>query len=139
MADVVVKETGTARGRGVFAQRRFAAGEVVEVAPVVLCDGRFEQVPAGVRELLFDWGALAGAGVHGHGLALGYGSLYNHANPANLRYAADAEARTLRFVAAREIAPGEELTINYNDAAGASAPDGGYWFDRHAIVELGAK
>jgi hypothetical protein len=32
---VYVKDTGTAKGRGVFALRDFTAGEVIELCPVV--------------------------------------------------------------------------------------------------------
>ena len=42
-----------------------------------------------------------------HCPALGYGSLYNHGNPANMRYEGDDEAKVLRFVAIRAIAAGE--------------------------------
>ena len=90
----------------------------------------YERIPAEVRELLFNWSALAGAPA-AHGLALGYGSLYNHDNPANLRYEADAPERLLRFIAARDVAAGEELTINYNDAGGVHAVEDDTWFARH--------
>ncbi len=130
---VYVADTGSARGRGVFAARAFAAGELVESAPVVLCNGRFEALPAELRALLFDWAHLAGAR-SGHALALGYGSLYNHDNPANLRYEAESQRHRLRFVAARDIAVGEELTINYNAAGGGHASAQDNWFERHGVA-----
>ncbi len=37
-APVWVQDTGTPRGRGVFAARNFAVGEVVEHAPVLVLD-----------------------------------------------------------------------------------------------------
>lgn len=129
-AGLYVAHTGTPKGRGVYAGRAYAAGELVELAPVVLFDGAFGSIPAEIRELLFNWSALAGAPA-AHGLALGYGSLYNHDNPANLRYEADAPQRLLRFIAARDVAADEELTINYNEAGGVHAVDDDAWFDRH--------
>jgi hypothetical protein len=130
-----VAHTGTAKGRGVYAARAYAAGEVVELAPVILFDGKFNAIPSEVRELLFNWSALAGVPV-AHGLALGYGSLYNHDNPANLRYEADAASRVLRFIAARDVAVGEELTINYNDARGVHTEEGDTWFAKHGIEAI---
>jgi uncharacterized protein len=94
-----------ARGRGVFATRSFAEGDVVEVCPTVeisegggdLADYLFESTTEG-RFLV----------------VLGFGMLYNHAAEPNLDYYQD-EAGTLEFVAKRRIERGEELTITYGD------------------------
>jgi hypothetical protein len=94
-----------ARGRGVFATRSFAEGDVVEVCPTVeisegggdLADYLFESTTEG-RFLV----------------VLGFGMLYNHAAEPNLDYYQD-EAGTLEFVAQRRIERGEELTITYGD------------------------
>lgn len=135
---VYVADTGTAKGRGVFAARAFARGEVVETAPVVVCAGRVQALPPAIRELLFNWRQLAGPvpADAEHGLVLGYGSLYNHDNPANLRYEADAAGAVLRFVAKRAIAPGEELTINYHEADGEDADTAQPWFTRRGLVPV---
>lgn len=69
-------------------------------------------------------------------LALGYGSLYNHSNPSNLRYETDREALVLRLVAVMLIEPGEELTINYNADGGAPASDEDWWFEEKGIEQL---
>lgn len=137
-ADMYVADTGTAKGRGVFAARDFTAGEVVELAPVVLFDSSFGNLPSQIRELLFNWAYLAESST-AHGLALGYGSLYNHANPANLRYEADPVNRVLRFIAARHVAAGEELTINYNATGGGNQSEQGTWFACHGVDEVEAK
>ena len=79
--DIYVRDTGTAMGRGAFAGRPFAAGETVEVCPVVLFHGKVSAVPGEIKRLLFDWGRLACTGTT-HCLPLGYGSMYNHDNPA---------------------------------------------------------
>jgi uncharacterized protein len=131
-------DTGTAKGRGVFAARAFEDGEVVEAAPVVVCEGRIQTLPAAIRELLFDWRVLAGTDRIGgaHGLVLGYGSLYNHDNPANLRYEADPQDPVLRFVATRRIGAGEELTINYHEAAGSFASTGDPWFAHRGFAPV---
>lgn len=124
---VCVKETGTARGRGAYATRAHCAGETVELCPVILFTGSYASVPAEVRQILYNWGVLAQTR-HTHCLALGYGSMYNHDNPANMRYEADVAVRGLRFIAVRDIAEGEELTVNYNAVGGGHESSADTWF-----------
>jgi SET domain-containing protein len=97
-------------GRGVFTSRAFAAGELIEECPVLI-------IPKGDRPLVdqtsfsgyyFEWKGGAG------GLALGFGSLYNHSYRPNARYDPGPGHRTLRFTAVKAIKPGCEITINYN-------------------------
>ena len=124
---VYVRHTGTPKGRGAYAARNYVAGEVVEVCPVILFTGSFASVPDEVRKLLFNWGVLADVS-SAHCLALGYGSLYNHENPANMRYEADSAANVLRFIAMRDIAIDEELTVNYNAIGGGHESTTDTWF-----------
>jgi uncharacterized protein len=132
---VCVKDTGTPKGRGVFALRAFAEGEVVEVCPVVLFRMPFEELPEEVRRLVYDWGRLAGV-PDAHALAFGYGSLYNHANPACLRYEADETGLLLCLVAVRGVAADEELTINYNAPSGVSESKDDYWFETNGVTPV---
>lgn len=130
---VYIKHTGTAKGRGAFATRAHSQGETVEACPVVLFNGAYAAIPDEVRKLLFNWGVLANT-ENRHCLALGYGSLYNHENPANMRYEADAEAGVLRFVAIRDIAADEELTVNYNAVGGGHESAQDTWFSGMGIT-----
>ena len=124
---VYVRDTATSKGRGAFAARAFDAGETVERCPVVLFEGSFASVPEEVRTLLFNWGFLASVPPM-HCLPLGYGSMYNHDNPANMRYQADKAGNILRFIAIRDIAAHEELTVNYNAVGGGHRSDEDTWF-----------
>ena len=126
--DLVVKETETAKGRGVFAGRAYGLGETVESCPAVLFSGTFNEVPDEIRKLLYHW-ERAGNGRNTHCLALGYGSLYNHGNPANMRFEIHKHASVLRFVAIRAIDAGEELTANYNALSGGHESSDDTWFD----------
>jgi SET domain-containing protein len=109
------------RGRGVVAVRTFAAGDVVERAPVIVVP-RADVAP--LRGTLLDdywfwWD-------DGHvACALGWASLYNHACPANATFARDERTRTLLITAARPIAAGDEVTINYHGEPGDARP---VWF-----------
>lgn len=97
-------------GRGVFTTRAFAVGELIEECPVLV-------IPKAHRSFVdetsfsgyyFEWKGGAG------GLALGYGSLYNHSYRPNARYDPGRGHTTLRFTAVRVIKPGAEITVNYN-------------------------
>ena len=103
---------------------------------MILLTGSFASIPDEVRKILFNWGELADV-PHAHCLALGYGSLYNHRNAANVQYVADVEAKVLRFMAQRAIARDEELTINYNHASGSHVSDAGpNWFTRMGLAQV---
>jgi SET domain-containing protein len=129
---VYVKDTGTAKGRGVFAARAFAAGEVVEVCPVILFRKPYEVLHKELKTMVFHWPVPEGAAAR-QALALGYGSLYNHSNPSNMRYETDASEFIMRFVAVADIRADEELTINYNADGGAHVSDEEWWFEEKGI------
>ncbi len=84
------------KGRGVFARQAIEKGAVIERVPTLsrFCFIRNETTLA---------------------IALGYGSLYNHSYKPNARYD-DEPAAQMIFTAIRNIAPDEEITINYNGA-----------------------
>ncbi|MEI7444699.1 MAG: SET domain-containing protein [Burkholderiales bacterium] len=136
--DLCIRDTGTAKGKGVFSTCRFARGEVVEVAPVLVLKTDYDTLPALLKTYVFDWTALTGV-PRSQAVALGFGSMYNHDNPANLRYVADPRRNLMRYVAARDIEVGEELTINYNAEGGAHEwHDDDNWFERVGIELIGA-
>src|SRR5436309_2275472 len=56
--NLYVKDTGSAKGRGVYAARPHADGELIEACPVVLFSGSFADIPDEIRKLLFNWGVL---------------------------------------------------------------------------------
>jgi SET domain-containing protein len=130
---IAIRDTFTSRGRGAFARRSFRKGELVEVAPVLLLRCEFDDLPELLKTYVFNWESLAGI-KNAHAIALGYGSMYNHANPASLCYEADPRAGTMRYIAARAIKAGEELTINYNADGGAAKWHDNNWFERMDIA-----
>jgi len=75
-----------------------------------------ESHPTGNRELALQ------------AIALGYGSLYNSSNPANIRYRCQKSALTIEFIADRDIQKDEELTINYSGENGDPSSDDDSWF-----------
>jgi hypothetical protein len=137
--DVYVADTLTGKGRGVFSGRDFRETEVVEVAPVIVIENGATEIlrQTILRTYDFDWQVLAGTKHQATAIAGGYGSMYNHANPANMIYHADPVALTLVFTAARDINREEELTINYNARGGGSVWHDDNWFEREGISSIG--
>lgn len=91
---------------GVFATQDFAKGELIEECPVL----RFETTwPAVLKDYVFK---LEGETF----LALGNASVYNHATEeASAHYQYFPEEEVLRLVAAKPIAAGDEIYINYGN------------------------
>jgi SET domain-containing protein len=98
-------------GRGVFAGRRFRPGEVIEVCPVIPLPR--SQTRACVGDLLdryiFQWPRRGFPSA----VVLGLGSLYNHAADPNARYTPRPDADVMVFRAARPIAAGEQILVDY--------------------------
>lgn len=130
-----IEDTGTRKGRGVFAARAFAEGETVEIAPVVTFVDDSDRLPIELRRVIFNWGHLTGR-PGSQALALGYASMYNHSNPANMRYQADLANAALHFIAARSIAAGDELTVNYNAHGGGAEWNDNAWFERMGVEPM---
>jgi SET domain-containing protein len=108
------------KGRGVFARRTIREGQVIERVPVLVLPSATVDGEAGwdgLASYCFVWGEGTLA------LALGYGSLYNHSYRPNARYQ-DEGRRTKVFSALRDIAPGEEITVNYNGDPADASPVG---------------
>lgn len=109
-------------GAGVFATRDFAVGDIIERCPVLVISDEDEEHIAGTAldGYCYTWeGGLA--------LALGFGSLYNHAPASNARYWTITEEGVIEIVAHRPIAAGEEILINYNGDPDDATP---VWFEQ---------
>jgi hypothetical protein len=98
----------TEHGRGVIATAAIASGETIEICPIL----ELGENDAG--GLLDDYTVKLGDDRPGVALLLGYGSLYNHADDPNAEYIAEADD-AYSFVALRDIAAGEQITISYGE------------------------
>ena len=110
------------KGRGVRAGRTLARGEVIESAPVVVLSAHewelVEQTVLG--QFAFGWDEARGSVA----IALGQGSFLNHSYAPNVASDKDVPGRCIVFSAVRDIARGEELTINYNGDLDSREPVG---------------
>ncbi len=107
------------KGRGVFAIAPIAAGTVIEAAPVILVSPRQCQLldQTILHDYYFDWDGDpdGGSGDEGRGaVALGLVTLCNHSRKPRARVRRNVPQTTLDLIALVPIAPGEEVTIDYN-------------------------
>lgn len=130
-----IKDTGIPMGRGVFALRQIEDGELIEICPVVKVISPYQSLSSEVKNIVFDWNQLAQQ-IGIKAIALGYGSLYNHANPANATYRADEAGELLVISAARVIKVNEQITINYNFSGGGTLSSEDNWFKQRNIEVL---
>ncbi len=105
------------KGRGVFARQAIGKGTVIERAPVALLPVKYlvggKDCPV-LAKYFYAWNRTTVA------IALGYGSLYNHSYSPNAVYS-DRDM-TIIYRALRDIAPGEEITVNYNGKPNDNRP-----------------
>lgn len=110
-------------GLGVFARRAISKGEVVEHCPVLLLDPDDAAVVAAgsLNGYMYDWDDGRSA------IALGCGSLYNHDPDPSAEYSQGSDGDSLILSARRDIAAGEEITIDYTGGGSIEL-----WFDLEA-------
>jgi uncharacterized protein len=93
------------KGRGVFAREAIPAETVIERVPMLIFSATV--LEAELADYAFEW---APGKV---GLAMGYGSIYNHSFKPNAYYTDDGP-QIKSYIALKDIEAGEEITINYN-------------------------
>ena len=111
------------KGRGVFTAVDIEIDEVIEVCPVIKIPKM--ELPIIHKTTLHDYYFVWGEEMDACAIALGFGSLYNHAIHANADFILDFENDTIDIVAIRKIYAGEEITINYHGEYGDETP---LWF-----------
>lgn len=109
-----------------FCHEAITADTIIEVSAVIVMPGKdrehldrtllhdyiFEWTPEGEEKMCC--------------MALGNIPIYNHSYSSNCEYFMDYEAQTMMIKAVRDIAAGEEITINYN---GDWNDEKKVWFD----------
>lgn len=106
-----VKNTKT-MGRGVFAGKNYYPGDLVEIAPIIFWDEDSDKLvqESDLRFYVFEGrSGSSGPSV----LGLGYSSLYNHSEHANVTYKIVPKKNTIVFRARTKIRKGDQLFINY--------------------------
>jgi uncharacterized protein len=116
------------KGRGVFTGRSIPKDEIIEECPLlVLPADDFERITS---SRLVDYFFNFNKEENTLALALGFGSLYNHALHPNAYYELDPERNVITIYAFRTIQSGEEICINYGGKPGKEFKE---WFDARNI------
>ncbi len=108
-------------GKGGFATSLIKKGEVIEIAPIIILE--FDELVDTRWNNLFNYYFWMDDYVV---LALGYGSMYNHAEENNAEYKINEKSKTITFTAAKDIKKGEEIFFNYKGSSSSKAP---LWFE----------
>lgn len=112
------------KGRGVFTKEKIPANTLIEEAPVIVmsAEDRVNIDKTLLHDYIFAWGKNEDECC----MALGLIPIYNHSYQSNCEYFMDFEEEIIQVKTVREIAAGEELTINYNGDWNDRKP---VWFD----------
>lgn len=110
-------------GRGVFAGLPISKGDTIEIAPVLVLPK--EELSIIHRTSLHDYYFLWGEKLDQCVIALGFGSLYNHAVSPNANFILDFDEKTIVFEAIKDIEAGQEVLVNYHGEPGNKDP---LWF-----------
>ena len=95
-------------GRGVFAEKDFKKGEVIEVCPL-LTDYKKNFEKSKIKDYTFKSKFKPDQEV----IVFGMCSMYNHSDNFNVQHNQDPE--NMIFTSARDIKKGEELYVNYGE------------------------
>ncbi len=104
------------KGRGVFTSQPVEVGEVIEICPVLVIPKL--ELPIIHKTVLHDYYFLWGQELQECAIALGFGSIYNHAIHPNANFILDLINMTIDIEAIRRIDSGEEITLNYHGETG---------------------
>lgn len=119
------------KGRGVFCNQLIKNESIIEVCPLLVlsADDHYAVTATFLVNYLFDFDKEEKKVA----LALGFGSLYNHATRSNAAYALDSENKTMTFYALEDIQPGREICINYSGESGKEPKE---WFESRKIQSI---
>lgn len=116
------------KGRSVFCNQSIFKDEVIEQCPLLIIPAyEYHSVTlTGLVDYFFSFNKEENT----LALALGFGSLYNHACLPNASYSIDTTTNTITFYALDFISRGTEICINYSGKSGEDFID---WFTARNI------
>jgi len=108
--------SSSGKGRGVFTSADINEGDTIEICPVIIIPKA--ELPIIHKTILHDYYFLWGENMDDCAIALGFGSLYNHEVHPNANFILDLENDTIDIIAIKNIASGDEITLNYHGEPG---------------------
>ena len=117
------------KGRGVFSSAPINTGEVIETCKLlVLKPADYDNASA---SFVINYSFYIDRDESIVGIATGFGSLYNHAAPANASHQINKEDSRVDIIALRDIAADEEICINYHGEFDNTSID---WFINRGLT-----
>jgi hypothetical protein len=107
---------------GMYCIEDIQEDSVVEICPIIILpEEQTKEIVKGhvLYEYYFEWKKKSIA------IALGYGSLYNHAEKPNAVFEPDYKNQFIIFKSLRHIPAGEEIVVDYH----AGNPEEKVWFE----------
>jgi len=101
--NVIIKNSKVG-GKGVFANRYFHKGEIVEICPAIKT--KTTSIGDKIEDYVFTLNREY------YLVVLGYGSMYNHSDTPNLEYINIGEDK-MKFTCIKDIKRGEEMFVSY--------------------------
>ena len=128
MIEVKIVPPPSKKGRGVFATKNIKKDTLIEIGYVLLLSNEDYDKLADTQlwNYIFEWDDPRYNGDYTAAIPLSVGQFINHSYKPNLRYEYDYENIAIEYYAERDIAKGEELTVNYNGIVDDKSP---VWFE----------
>ncbi|MCO5239400.1 MAG: SET domain-containing protein-lysine N-methyltransferase [Chitinophagaceae bacterium] len=121
------------KGRGVFCTAAITEGDDIEICPLLLLAPEDYDVLSSSH--LYDYCFSYNREQNHEALALGFGSLYNHATDNNASYSINRENKTIRFYAIKDIPAHTEICVNYGGEPGVEYKK---WFEDRGLKYIGS-
>lgn len=99
------------KGLGVFATELIKKDEIIEECHLIEADNLRHH--PNLERYLFSYPKKSSPFYHM--IALGYGSIYNHSSSPNADWNEHDTLKAFKFFAIKDILPGEEIVIEYNN------------------------
>ena len=110
-------------GRGVFTAHEVNKGDIIEICPLLLIPpNQIEHID---KTIFYDYYYAWPGEKESACVALGYGSLYNHASRPNADVIFDIDDKTIVIKALRKIRANHEILIDYQ---GGEKDESKLWF-----------
>lgn len=117
------------KGRGVFSAVPIHEGDVIEACKMLVLQPADYDLSTASYLINFSFYIDRDKSIVG--LATGFGSLYNHASPANATHKISQEDNRVDIIALRDIVADEEICINYHGAFDDTSTN---WFDSRGLT-----
>lgn len=104
------------KGLGVFASRNINSGEIIETCPIIYLDSDFLDSKTILNDYCFLYPISPNTNKdQNYVIAWGFGSLYNHSSIPNSDVLDCLDDECVNFVAIKNIAKDEEISIDYGE------------------------